>query len=652
MKHTRHLSHSWIDLSASISRTISNALSAYLIVFLTLAIAGSLQAADPPNITITSPSSPVVVSTGQSKQFNVEATAAAGLKDIEWFVGTSSERYTSYTATWDYYQAESFSYSFSSPGTYFVSAYVHDRNSPQQQDGVMWEVSVVQEGQPPARPSREFFDDFNYANPDDPSFVGFGWHVRTGLGGPGVSGATWSDERVAFVEDVANPGGRLMKLTAATSGNATSTEHVEVSTDQRFFEGTYAVRARLTDSAATGTSNDGIVQAPLFTINSLQFDNDPDYSELDFEYLPNDVWSGGTRSGPTMYCTSWETYQNSPWLADNTYTPLEGSYSGWHTLVFQVADGQIHYYIDGAIVASHGGDYYPESLMSIMTQLWFIQGELSPETGYREWEMEIDWVYHGEGVGFTPIQVESIVDEIRSSSIARLDTFVEPNLDISVSANPLAGGNVTGGGTFNYGTSRTVTASENTGYDFVRWTEGSSQVSTNPSYTFTLTSNRNLVAEFVKETRNISVSAIPSAGGSVTGGGTFDYGTSRTVTASASTGYDFVRWTEGGSQVSINPSYIFTLNSDHQLVAEFNPQEEFKVLSFNGLFTDGFTIEWTAVLGYSYQVKFSDTLQHNDWHNVGPSHQPAIGQTSLSYTDHPASGSTWRFYKVERTPIE
>ncbi len=42
-------------------------------------------------------------------------------------------------------------------------------------------------------------------------------------------------------------------------------------------------------------------------------------------------------------------------------------------------------------------------------------------------------------------------------------------------------------------------ATPGAGYDFVNWTESGSQVSTNTSYTFTLTSDRNLVAEFEKE---------------------------------------------------------------------------------------------------------------------------------------------------------
>jgi hypothetical protein len=68
---------------------------------------------------------------------------------------------------------------------------------------------------------------------------------------------------------------------------------------------------------------------------------------------------------------------------------------------------------------------------------------------------------------------------------------------------------------------------------------------------------------------SISLIASPSAGGTVGGGGTYPAGSSRTVTATASSGYTFANWTEGGSVVSQLTSYPFTLNSNRALVANF-----------------------------------------------------------------------------------
>jgi Divergent InlB B-repeat domain/Fibronectin type III domain len=69
----------------------------------------------------------------------------------------------------------------------------------------------------------------------------------------------------------------------------------------------------------------------------------------------------------------------------------------------------------------------------------------------------------------------------------------------------------------------------------------------------------------------ITVTASPSAGGTVSGAGTFSSGSSRTVNATANSGYTFTNWTESGSVVSTSAGYTFTLNSNRNLVANFTP---------------------------------------------------------------------------------
>ena len=149
-----------------------------------------------------------------------------------------------------------------------------------------------------------------------------------------------------------------------------------------------------------------------------------------------------------------------------------------------------------------------------------------------------------------------------------------PTFTVTVSANPTNGGNANGGGTFNQGSSCTVQATPATGYDFVNWTEGNTVVSNDAEYTFTVTANRSLVANFQAQPQNytISVSANPTNGGNANGGGTFQEGTSCTVQATAATGYTFLRWTENGTQVSTSANYTFTVNANRNLVAHFQRQ--------------------------------------------------------------------------------
>ena len=67
---------------------------------------------------------------------------------------------------------------------------------------------------------------------------------------------------------------------------------------------------------------------------------------------------------------------------------------------------------------------------------------------------------------------------------------------ITATANPTEGGTVTGSGTYQQGQTCTLTATANAGYIFINWTDNGVIVSTDVSYTFTVSEDRNLIAEF------------------------------------------------------------------------------------------------------------------------------------------------------------
>ena len=166
---------------------------------------------------------------------------------------------------------------------------------------------------------------------------------------------------------------------------------------------------------------------------------------------------------------------------------------------------------------------------------------------------------------------------------------------IGASANPAAGGTVNGAGTYNYGASCTLTATPATGYNFTKWTKNNAQVSTSANYTFTVTEAADYVAVFTKKTYTIAATANPTAGGTITGAGTYEHGASCTLVATPATGYSFVNWTSGNSQVSTNASYQFTVTSGKTLVANFAPNTYTVTLNTN----DG-TINSGNVTSYTY----------------------------------------------------
>ena len=77
-------------------------------------------------------------------------------------------------------------------------------------------------------------------------------------------------------------------------------------------------------------------------------------------------------------------------------------------------------------------------------------------------------------------------------------TFNLKQYNVSLSANPGAGGAVSGGGTYNHGDTVSVSATANPGYIFLNWTEGATVVSTTPNHSFAAAADRALVANFLE----------------------------------------------------------------------------------------------------------------------------------------------------------
>ena len=140
---------------------------------------------------------------------------------------------------------------------------------------------------------------------------------------------------------------------------------------------------------------------------------------------------------------------------------------------------------------------------------------------------------------------------------------------ISASANPTAGGTVTGAGQYYESTECTLTATANEGYTFVKWTKNGAQVSTDATISFTVSGNASYVAVFSLNNYAIAAAAYPTAGGSVSGAGNYNHFTTATLTATANEGYTFVNWTLDGVEVSTNATYTFTVTGAGNYVANF-----------------------------------------------------------------------------------
>ena len=100
-------------------------------------------------------------------------------------------------------------------------------------------------------------------------------------------------------------------------------------------------------------------------------------------------------------------------------------------------------------------------------------------------------------------------------------TYLQASNDpvaITVSANPANGGTVTGAGIYDPGTTATLTATANEGYTFTNWTRNGVVMSTNSTYSFNVSFAAEYVANFTINSYNITVTANPTDGGTVTVG--------------------------------------------------------------------------------------------------------------------------------------
>ena len=138
---------------------------------------------------------------------------------------------------------------------------------------------------------------------------------------------------------------------------------------------------------------------------------------------------------------------------------------------------------------------------------------------------------------------------------------------VTATANPSAWGMVRGGGAFLSGETCTLTATANSGYQFLNWTKNGAEVSNNATYTFIVTESATYTANFIQsqtQTYTLTVSCDPTMG-AVSGNGTYVAGTEVTVEAFPYKDYVFDHWNDGNSD---NPRTI-TINSNMTLVAMF-----------------------------------------------------------------------------------
>jgi len=208
---------------------------------------------------------------------------------------------------------------------------------------------------------------------------------------------------------------------------------------------------------------------------------------------------------------------------------------------------------------------------------------------------------------------------------------------ITLLVEPAGWGTVQGGGAYREGGQVTITAAPEEDYRFVAWTEDGEQISTDPTYKFTVEGNHTLTALFeLIPVYTVTVSIDPAGSGTVTGAGQYREGESVTVNATAADGYAFSKWQVSGEDVGTGDSYMFTVTGDVEIVAVFLKKES--------RLPEGYTeVEYVEAAGAAYvNTKINQVVTGRYLLDMEFGKWSGSVTYSYLYTDEYVSGSTTR----------
>ncbi len=175
-------------------------------------------------------------------------------------------------------------------------------------------------------------------------------------------------------------------------------------------------------------------------------------------------------------------------------------------------------------------------------------------------------------------------------------TFAPVDYNITVkSSSESAWGSVTGTGSYSYGSEQVIRAIPSEHYKFVSWNDGV----TTTERIITIDGDATYTATFAPVDYTITVDSNNDGMGTVTGSGSYPYGSKQTITATPNEHYKFVSWSDGDTNIE----RTITVDGDATYTATFAPVDYFiTVTSSNS--------EWGSVEGTgSYPYGSEQTIR-------------------------------------------
>ena len=264
----------------------------------------------------------------------------------------------------------------------------------------------------------------------------------------------------------------------------------------------YGATATLTATANTGyhfvnwtenSSQVGTAGNTTYTISNIQANHSV---VANFELNSHDVTYEYTGTVPTGApdAPATQTYNYGATVPAAAVPTLEGyTFSGW----------------DGEVTTMPDEDVTVTGYWTINTHTLTINYQYSDNT--QAADSHIETVNYGDSysitspaiTGYTPNQAV-VSGTMPDDDVTVNVTYTANSYEITASANPTAGGTITGAGTYNYGATVTLTATANASYTFVNWTKDGEEVSTNATYSFTATEAASYIANFERNTMTLT----------------------------------------------------------------------------------------------------------------------------------------------------
>ncbi len=212
------------------------------------------------------------------------------------------------------------------------------------------------------------------------------------------------------------------------------------------------------------------------------------------------------------------------------------------------------------------------------------------------------------------------------------------NADVTVTFDSQGGSSVASK-TAAYNTTISAPADpKRTGYSFGGWYK---QAACTTAWNFSadkVTANITLYAKWTANKYTITATASNTAYGSVTGSGSYAYGTTATLKAIPKAGCRFVRWLEGSTAVSTSNPYRFTVGKARTLKAEFAkigvPTVKAASAGYNSV-----KLTWAAVAGASGYEVYRATTKTGTYKLAGTA-------SGTSYVNAGLATGTTYYYKV------